>query len=56
MKLHADDTAILRGLKPDELKDVNLVVYHNWDNTRRFIDSFDAATSTLITTGGGIKP
>lgn len=54
--LHDDDTAILRGLKPDELKDVNLVVYHNWDNTRRFIDSFDAATSTLITTGEGMKP
>jgi len=56
VKLHADDTAILRGLKPDELKDVNLVVYHNWDNTRRFIDRFDAATSTLVTTGGGMKP
>jgi len=56
VKLRADDTAILRALKPDELKDVNLVVYHNWDNTRRFIDSFDAATSTLVTTGGGMKP
>jgi hypothetical protein len=56
VKLHADDTAILRALKPDELKDVNLVVYHNWDNTRRFIDSLDAATSTLVTTGGGMKP
>ena len=56
VKLHPDDTAILRALKPDELKDVNLVVYHNWDNTRRFIDSFDAATSTLVTTGGGMKP
>ncbi len=56
VKLRADDTVILRGLKPDELKDVNLVVYHKWDNTRRFIDRFDAATSTLVTTGGGMKP
>jgi hypothetical protein len=54
--LHADDAALLRGLKPGELKDVNLVVYHNWDNTRRFIDSFDATTNTLVTTGEGMKP
>jgi hypothetical protein len=56
VKLRTDDAAILRGLKPEDLKDVNLVVYHNWDNTRRFIDSFDAATSTLVTTGAGMKP
>jgi len=56
VKLHPDDAAILRGLNSDELKDVNLVVYHKWDNTRRFIDSFDAATSTLVTTGAGMKP
>lgn len=50
------DTAVLRALKPEELKDVNLVVYHNWDCTRRFIDRFDAATHKLVTTGGGMKP
>ena len=34
---------------------MNLVVYHNWDNTRRFIDSLDPKTSTLVTSGEGMK-
>lgn len=43
-------------LRPEELRDVNLVVYHNWDNTRRFLDRIDAQASTLVTSGEGMKP
>ena len=39
----------------EQLRDVNLVVYHNWDNTRRFLDSVDPAQSTLVTSGEGMK-
>ncbi len=45
----------LTGLKPEELKDVNLVAFHKWDNTRRFLDSIDATTGTLTTSGEGMK-
>ena len=45
----------LAKLTPAELKDVNLVVYHNWDNTRRFIERLDAATQSLTTVGEGMK-
>ncbi len=42
-------------LKPDELKDVNLVAFHKWDNTRRFLDSFDITSGTFTTSGEGMK-
>jgi hypothetical protein len=50
------DFSAVAPLSPAELKDVNLVVYHNWDNTRRFIDSIDEANKAIITSGEGLKP
>jgi hypothetical protein len=38
-------------LRPEDLRDVNLVVYHNWDNTRRFLDEIDPKRGLLTTTG-----
>lgn len=35
---------------------VQMVVLHKWDHTRRFIDSIDAKTGTLITSGKRMKP
>jgi hypothetical protein len=54
--LRSEDFALLAGLPPDDLKDVNLVVYHNWDNTRRFIERLDPAEQALVTRGEGMKP
>lgn len=53
--LRPDDFKAISGLTPAELKDVNLVLYHNWDNTRRFIDSVDEAEQSLVTSGEGLK-
>jgi len=50
-----DDFKSVAGLTTDELKDVNLVVYHKWDNTRRFIERLDEQEQALITSGGGMK-
>ncbi|NLX12680.1 MAG: right-handed parallel beta-helix repeat-containing protein [Phycisphaerales bacterium] len=46
----------LKGLSKEELADVNMVVYHKWDVTRRFIHGLDPERSELITTGQGLKP
>lgn len=51
-----DFRAALSGVSPAELRDVNLLVYHNWDNTRRFLESVDPRQSTLTTVGEGMKP
>jgi hypothetical protein len=54
--LRPEDFACLAKLTPDELKDVNQVIYHNWDNTRRFIESIDPGEHTVTTSGEGMKP
>lgn len=50
------DMKHLTALDADALAGVNMVIYHKWDNTRRFITSVDAKTNTLITEGTGMKP
>ena len=52
--LRAEDFAPLAALTPDELKDVNLIVYHNWDNTRRFIERLDPQEHAIVTSGEGM--
>ena len=54
--LAAADIAPLAGLTPDALRDVNFVVYHKWDNTRRFVERIDPAARTLSSVGEGMKP
>ena len=50
------DFAMVAVLTPAELKDVNLVVLHKWDNTRRFLDGLIPDECAVTTTGGGMKP
>ena len=55
VKLRGEDIKSLLALNPAELGDVNLMVFHKWDNTRRFIGSVDASSS-IITDGKRMKP
>jgi len=55
VQLRPDDFKVITGITDDELKDINLIVYHNWDNTRRFIDRVDEPAQSLITSGEGMK-
>ncbi len=50
-----DFEASLKHLSAEELADVNMVVYHKWDVTRRFLDGVDAEQATLTTSGQGMK-
>ena len=45
------DFSAVAGLTAAELRDVNFLVYHNWDNTRRFIERVDPATQAIVTSG-----
>jgi hypothetical protein len=54
--MRPEDFAAVAQLAPDELKDVNLVVYHNWDVTRRFIDRLDAEEHAVVTSGRRMQP
>jgi hypothetical protein len=51
-----EDLKPLLSLGERELHDVQMVIYHKWDNTIRFIESVNAQDSTIVTTGEGRKP
>ena len=55
VRMREQDFQTLAGLSPEELKDVNFLVYHKWDNTRRFVERLDPQEHALITTGAGMK-
>ncbi len=44
---------LLKKLDTKDLQDVNLVVYHNWDNTRRFLEKIE--NDRISTAGEGMK-
>lgn len=48
--------APLAALGAEALRDTQIVVYHKWDNTRRFIEAVDGESRTIQTTGEGMKP
>ena len=50
------DLDILKGVAAADMKDVSLVVCHNWDVTRRIILGFDPATGALEARGRPFKP
>ncbi len=52
----AGDLETLFALSQQQLRDVNFMVYHKWDNTRRFIDAVDQPTNTIVTAGKKMKP
>ncbi|MFH1719826.1 MAG: right-handed parallel beta-helix repeat-containing protein [Planctomycetota bacterium] len=45
----------LKGLSPDEIKDVTLIAYHKWCITRRFVTEIDAGKNAIITIGEKLK-
>lgn len=55
VEMRPEDFRVLSKLKPEELRDVNLMVYHKWDNTRRFVERLDPERKALLTSGQGMK-
>ncbi|MGD0045101.1 MAG: hypothetical protein ABSE84_32660, partial [Isosphaeraceae bacterium] len=46
-----EDLEPLKGLSPDQLHDVNVVVFHSWEVSRHRIASVDHKTGMVILTG-----
>ena len=53
--MRPEDFRVLAELSPEQLRDVNLMIYHKWDNTRRFVEELDPAQQALVTRGAGMK-
>ncbi len=52
----SEDLAPLEGLSREELTRVQLLAYHKWDNTRRFVETVDHDAGTLSVVGQAMKP
>lgn len=50
-RVDRDDLKSLEGLSPEELQDVQIMVYHKWDTTREFIESVDFESGIVTTLG-----
>ena len=51
-----EDVRVLTELDPQQLTDVQLIAYHKWDITRRFIERVDEDRHAIVTHGQGMKP
>jgi len=54
--VRTEDIAALLELPQAQLHDVQMVIYHKWDNTTRFIEDVNERDCTITTTGEGRKP
>lgn len=54
-KVQSAELASLAGLSGDGLKDVQVMVYHNWDTTREALDSATPAAGTFSTHGEAMQ-
>ncbi len=50
------DLVSLVGLTPAEIRDVEIVAFHKWDLTRKFLDDADPETGRLEISGDPMKP
>jgi hypothetical protein len=53
--VRSEDLKHLARLPKEELGDVNIMIYHKWDNTRRFIKSIDTEKNQIVTEGRIMK-
>jgi len=51
-----EDIKPLVDLSEPVLHDVQMVIYHKWDNTTRFVDAINGQDATILTAGRGRKP
>lgn len=49
------DFALLAKLTPEQVRDVQIIAFHKWDNTRRFVESIDPEKRQIVIHGAGMK-
>jgi len=55
IKLHPETTAALAGIDAKALNDVQMVAYHKWDITRKFLRDLDIHRNAMRIEGGLMK-
>lgn len=55
LKARPADLGSLIDLAEDERAGLQVLLFHKWDNTRKFVDELDPATGRLVVSGAGMK-
>ncbi len=55
MTVRPEDVASLAGLSSEEIRQVQILAFHKWDTTRRFLDRADAKNGQLVISGQRMK-
>ncbi|RMG41195.1 MAG: right-handed parallel beta-helix repeat-containing protein [Planctomycetota bacterium] len=56
IRVRSEVAALLNGIPPRALRDVNLVAYHKWDVTRRRLDAVQSTPPAVVISGPVMKP
>ncbi len=56
IELDSSDTSGFTTFSKNDFQDALMIFYHNWDNTRKRVTGFSRASSSVYTTGEGMKP
>lgn len=55
MTVRPEEFASLAGLSSEEIRQVQILAFHKWDTTRRFLDRADAKNGQLVISGQKMK-
>ncbi len=55
LTVRPEDVRSLQGMSDEEVREVQLLAFHKWDNTRSFLDSANPETGRLIVSGREMK-
>jgi parallel beta-helix repeat protein len=50
------DMKVFKSFSPEDFNDALIVFYHNWDNTRKRVQSISMSQPAFFISGGGMKP
>ena len=56
IEIDSAEAASLKNITPGEWQDALLTFYHHWDNTRKYVSSYNPIAHTFYTVGEGMKP
>jgi parallel beta-helix repeat protein len=56
IKIPAEAATWIKNLNEEDLKDAVITFYHHWDNTKKYIQSYNAADTAVYISGEGMKP
>ncbi len=56
IELDSTDAECFKSFSRQDYQDALIILYHNWDNTRKRVTGFDEKNSAIYTVGEGMKP